>query len=99
MGRPLLGSGRGRDDGPLLPPHHSPRRTPARTERRIIKVRVLRRWGPARIAHLLGLEAETAELLRNLLPRPDSRSVIVGSATPWTFPRDHEHRSSNSVVR
>ncbi|MDX3855053.1 leucine zipper domain-containing protein, partial [Streptomyces sp. AK02-01A] len=30
-------------------PHHSPRRTPTRTERRIIKVRVLRRWGPARI--------------------------------------------------
>jgi transposase len=27
-------------------PHASPRRTPQRTERRIIKVRVLRRWGP-----------------------------------------------------
>jgi hypothetical protein len=34
-------------------PRTSPRRTPTRTERRIIKVRVLRRWGPARIAHLL----------------------------------------------
>ncbi|MFF0562017.1 IS481 family transposase, partial [Streptomyces sp. NPDC004266] len=40
-------------------PHHSPRRTPTRTERRIIKVRVLRRWGPARIAHLLGLVPST----------------------------------------
>jgi transposase InsO family protein len=40
-------------------PHHSPRRTPTRTERRIIKVRVLRRWGPARIAGLLGLHAST----------------------------------------
>lgn len=40
-------------------PHHSPRRTPARTERRIIKVRVLRRWGPARIAYLLGLNPAT----------------------------------------
>ena len=29
-------------------PRHSPQRTPNRTERRIIKVRVLRRWGPAR---------------------------------------------------
>jgi len=29
-------------------PRTSPRRTPTRTERRIIKVRVLRRWGPAR---------------------------------------------------
>ncbi|MFJ8770265.1 IS481 family transposase [Streptomyces clavifer] len=40
-------------------PHHSPRRTPTRTERRIIKVRVIRRWGPARIAHLLGLVPST----------------------------------------
>jgi transposase InsO family protein len=36
-------------------PHRSPRRTPTRTERRIIKVRVIRRWGPARIGFLLGL--------------------------------------------
>ena len=40
-------------------PHRSPRRTPNRTERRIIKVRVLRRWGPARIAFLLGLHPST----------------------------------------
>ncbi|WP_406468906.1 IS481 family transposase [Streptomyces sp. NBC_01594] len=40
-------------------PHHSPSRTPSRTERRIIKVRVLRRWGPARIAYLLGLNPAT----------------------------------------
>src|SRR3954453_16250689 len=40
-------------------PHHSPCRTPTRTERRIIKVRVLRRWGPARIAHLLHLNPST----------------------------------------
>jgi len=40
-------------------PRTSPRRTPARTERRIIKVRVPRRWGPARIAHLLGLNPAT----------------------------------------
>ncbi|GAB3697237.1 integrase core domain-containing protein [Saccharopolyspora tripterygii] len=37
-------------------PRRSPGRTPTRTERRIIKVRVLRRWGPARIAGLLGRE-------------------------------------------
>ena len=39
-------------------PHHSPARTPTRTERRIIKVRV-RRWGPARIGYLLGLHPST----------------------------------------
>jgi hypothetical protein len=40
-------------------PHRSPRRTPTRTERRIIKVRILRRWGPARIAGLLRLVPST----------------------------------------
>lgn len=40
-------------------PRHSPRRTPTRTERRIIKVRVLRRWGPAWIASLLRLVPST----------------------------------------
>ena len=40
-------------------PYRSPRRTPTRLERRIIKVRVLRRWGPARIGYLLGLHPST----------------------------------------
>jgi transposase InsO family protein len=40
-------------------PHRCPRRTPTRTERRIIKVRVTRRWGPARIGFLLGLHPST----------------------------------------
>jgi transposase InsO family protein len=40
-------------------PRTSPHRTPTRTERRIIKVRLLRRWGPARIAHLLRLVPST----------------------------------------
>ncbi len=40
-------------------PHRSPNQTPTRTERRIIKVRVIRRWGPTRIAYLLGLNVST----------------------------------------
>jgi transposase InsO family protein len=40
-------------------PHHSPNQTPTRTERRIIKIRFLRRWGPARIGYLLGLHPST----------------------------------------
>jgi transposase-like protein len=47
-------------------PHRSPNQTPTRTERRIIKVRVLRRWGPARIAYLLGLNVST---VHNVLRR------------------------------
>ena len=40
-------------------PATSPRRTSVRTERRIIKLRWLRRWGPARIGHHLGLQPST----------------------------------------
>jgi len=40
-------------------PARSPRRTPARRERRIIALRVNRRWGPARIGYLLGLHPST----------------------------------------
>src|SRR5262245_36021519 len=40
-------------------PHLCPGQTPLRTERRIIKVRVLRRWGPARIGYLLGIHPST----------------------------------------
>ena len=40
-------------------PHHSPRRTPTRRERRVIKLRHLRRWGPARIGGHLGMHPST----------------------------------------
>src|SRR5262249_13607622 len=40
-------------------PHTSPGRTPARTERRVIGLRVSRRLGPARIAFRLGLNPST----------------------------------------
>jgi hypothetical protein len=47
-------------------PHYSPNRTPTRIERRIIGVRVTRRWGPARIAYLLRLNVST---VHNVLRR------------------------------
>jgi transposase InsO family protein len=52
-------------------PHHSPRRTPTRRERRILKVRVTRRWGPARIGFLLGVAPSTVHrvLARYRVPR------------------------------
>ena len=61
-------------------PHHSPRRTPTRTERRIIKVRVLRRWGPARIAYLLGLSPATVHrvLTRYRLARLTHLDRVTG---------------------
>lgn len=40
-------------------PKSSPRRTPARVERRVLGLRVSRRWGPARIAYRLQLTVST----------------------------------------
>ena len=40
-------------------PARSPRRTPLRRERRIIALRLNRRWGPARIGYLLGIHPST----------------------------------------
>jgi len=40
-------------------PHRSPRKIPTRLERRIIKLRVTRRWGPHRIGYHLGVPRST----------------------------------------
>ncbi len=40
-------------------PRSCPHRTPTRRERRVIGLRVSRRWGPARIAYLLGMNPAT----------------------------------------
>jgi transposase InsO family protein len=76
-------------------PQRSPRRTPTRTERRIIKVRVLRRWGPARIGFLLGLHPSTVHRvlarygLARLawLDRPTGRAI-----------RRYEHTAPGDLV-
>ncbi|MFB4320727.1 IS481 family transposase, partial [Actinomadura sp. 21ATH] len=76
-------------------PHHSPRRTPARTERRIIKVRVLRRWGPARIAYLLGLNPATVHrvLTRHGLARLRHLDRATGRPV-----RRYEHPAPGDLV-
>ena len=70
-------------------PHHSPRRTPTRTERRIIKIRLARRWGPARIAGLLGLAASTVH--RVLARYRLARLAWLDRATSTPI-RRYEHR-------
>ncbi len=52
-------------------PHRSPRRTGAKTEAKVCRLRRQKRWGPARIAARLGLPASTVHkvLVRNGLNR------------------------------
>lgn len=76
-------------------PHHSPARTPTRTERRIIKVRVLRRWGPARIGFLLGIPASTVHrvLTRYRLARLAHLDRATGRVV-----RRYEHAQPGDLV-
>jgi transposase InsO family protein len=76
-------------------PHSSPRRTPTRTERRIIKVRVLRRWGPARIAGLLGLKTSTVH--RVLVRYRLNRLAWMDRATGRVI-RRYEHSAPGELV-
>jgi transposase InsO family protein len=76
-------------------PAASPNRTPTRTERRIIKVRVLRRWGPARIAYLLRLNPSTVHrvLTRYRLARLTHLDRATGRAV-----RRYEHAAPGDLV-
>jgi transposase InsO family protein len=76
-------------------PRRSPRRTPTRTERRIIKVRVIRRWGPARIGYLLGLHPSTVHrvLARYRLARLSWLDRATGRVI-----RRYEHAAPGELV-
>lgn len=76
-------------------PHTSPRRTPTRTERRIVKVRVLRRWGPARIAYLLHLNPATVH--RVLTRYHLARLAHLDRATGRVI-RRYEHAAPGDLV-
>ena len=76
-------------------PHRCPRRTPTRTERRIIKLRVLRRWGPARIGYLLGLHPSTAHRVLTRFGLAKLRWLDRGSGRVI---RRYEHRAPGELV-
>ena len=56
-------------------PHHSPGRLARRTERRIIALRLNRRWGPHRIAYHLGLARSTVGRVLTRYDMPRLREV------------------------
>jgi transposase InsO family protein len=63
-------------------PHHSPARTDQRTERRIIKLRVTRRWGPARIAARLAIAPSTAYAVLRRYKAPPLAHLDRASGRP-----------------
>ena len=62
-------------------PRRSPHRTPTRTERRILGLRVARRWGPARIAYRLGLSVSTVGRVLRRYGAPPLRFVDPATGT------------------
>ena len=76
-------------------PHVSPRRTPTRTERRIIKVRVLRRCGPARIGYLLGLYPST---VHRILPQFGLARLRWLDRATGRVVRRYEHAAPGDLV-
>jgi transposase InsO family protein len=76
-------------------PLRSPRRTPTRTERRIIKLRVIRRWGPARIGFLLGLHPST---VHRVLSRYRLARLAWLDRTTGRSVRRYEHAAPGDLV-
>jgi hypothetical protein len=76
-------------------PLSSPRRTPRRVERRIIKLRYLRRWGPARIGFHLGVHPSTVHtvLSRYTMARLDWLDRPTGRVV-----RRYEHPAPGDLV-
>jgi transposase InsO family protein len=80
-------------------PRSNPRRTPTRLERRIINVRVIRRWGPARIGSLLGVAASTVHkvLTRFGMPRLTDLDRATGRSIRRSI-RRYEHPHPGDLV-
>lgn len=74
-------------------PHRSPGRLSQRRERRIIKVRFTRRWGPHRIAAYLRLARSTVEAVLRRYRMPLLRHLDQASGLPVrrAKPRRYEH--------
>jgi transposase len=76
-------------------PVSSPQRTSTRRERRIIAIRVNRRWGPARIGYLLGMHPSTVH--RVLSRFGLARLSWLDRATGRVI-RRYEHQSPGDLV-
>jgi transposase InsO family protein len=63
-------------------PRSCPHRTPARAERRVVGLRVSRRWGPARIAYHLGLNVSTVHRILTRYGCPPLRWTDPATGAP-----------------
>ncbi|MDN5813132.1 IS481 family transposase [Arthrobacter rhombi] len=76
-------------------PQRSPNQTPKRRERRIIALRVNRRWGPARIAYLLGMHPST---VHKVLSRYGLAKLAWQDRATGRNIRRYEHENPGDLV-
>jgi transposase InsO family protein len=76
-------------------PRSSPRRTPVRHERRIIGLRVNRRWGPDRIAYKLGMHPST---VHRVLSRYGLAKLTWQDRATGRSIRRYEHKNPGDLV-
>src|SRR5690349_7200309 len=81
-------------------PRRSPAQLPRRVERRIVGLRVARRWGPARIAYHLGLNPATVHkvLTRYRCPRLKWTDPVTGTRIKVAPRRSYEHAAPGDLV-
>lgn len=81
-------------------PLRSPNQTPQRTERRIVSLRVTRRWGPHRIAYHLGLPQSTVSkvLARYRVPLLGHIDLNTGVRVRTPKPVRYEHERPGDLV-
>lgn len=81
-------------------PHLSPNQTPRRVERRIIALRITRRWGPHRIAYHLGLPQSTVSkvLTRYRVPLLGHIDLNTGVRVRKPKPVRYEHERPGDLI-
>jgi len=81
-------------------PHRCPYQLPRRVERRIVGLRVTKRWGPARIAYHLGLNPSTVHkvLTRYRCPRLKWTDPATGTRVKSLDKRRYEHAAPGDLV-
>jgi len=74
-------------------PHRCAHQLPRRVERRILGLRVSRRWGPARIAYHLGMNPSTVHkvLQRYRCPRLKWTDPATGARVKWARAKVHHY--------
>ena len=79
-------------------PHSCPGRTPQRIERRIVKLRVAKRLGPARIGSRLGLRPSTVHRVLSRYGCPPLAHLDRGSGRRIRQTRRYEHAAPGDLV-